>query len=340
MKDRVIICKEPLGFPWQTSDPFLLCVHHLDHFPPGNSKLGVDPKYLRGHTRGNDFQTIDGFRMYHGVHTPGFPRHPHKGFETITIVLDGYVDHSDSMGAYGRYSTGDVQWMTAGAGVQHCEMFPLIHHDKENKLELFQIWLNLPANRKNVPPYYKMMWKEDIPKVITGNKEGERAFVRVVAGKYEGEEGLAPPPDSWAADPKNEVSILDIVIEPYAEVTIPRMENMDQFSNLYFYRGDQMFIHRDVINEHCCLCLHREHDIKIKAGDSMCHLLLLQGVSIKEPVAKYGPFVMNSEAEIRQTFEEYNETEFGGWIWDNDEVIHPKEQLRFAVYKDGKEEFK
>ena len=130
-----------LGFQWETSDPFLFCVHHEDNFPAGNELMGPKAS-LDGRHMGQDFIVKDGFRMYHGMTVPGFPGHPHRGFETITVVRKGMVDHCDSTGAAGRYGNGDVQWMTAGKGVQHSEMFPLLNQDKDNPLELFQIWLN------------------------------------------------------------------------------------------------------------------------------------------------------------------------------------------------------
>ena len=105
-----------LGFQWQTQDPFLFCVHHEDFFSEGNSEMGPDKQLLQGQNIGSDFLVKDGFRMYHGTSVPGFPGHPHRGFETVTVVREGFVDHSDSADAAGRYGNGDVQWMTAGSG--------------------------------------------------------------------------------------------------------------------------------------------------------------------------------------------------------------------------------
>ena len=122
---------KPLGFQWETADPFLYCVHHEDKFPNGNELMGPESSNFKGRHMGDDFIIKDGFRMYHGQTVPGFPGHPHRGFETITVVRKGLVDHADSLGAAGRYGDGDVQWMTAGKGVQHSEMFPLIKQDEE-----------------------------------------------------------------------------------------------------------------------------------------------------------------------------------------------------------------
>ena len=97
---------------------------------------------------------------------PGFPQHPHRGFETVTFVRRGYIDHSDSLGATARFGRGDVQWLTAGEGIVHCEMFPLLDREHDNPVELFQIWLNLPAEDKMVEPYFTMLWGEDIPHLV------------------------------------------------------------------------------------------------------------------------------------------------------------------------------
>ena len=138
-----IIQVGPLSNRWQTLDPFLFCVHHDDAYPAGNEALGPAAS-LAGRNIGQDFAGIDGWRMYHGTTVPGFPQHPHRGFETVTFVRRGFIDHSDSLGATARFGRGDVQWLTAGKGIVHSEMFPLLERDEPNTTELFQIWLNLP----------------------------------------------------------------------------------------------------------------------------------------------------------------------------------------------------
>src|SRR5579883_3343772 len=162
-----------LVFPWETVDPFLFCAHHDDAYPAGNEKLGPKAS-LEGRNIGNDFEGIDGWRMYHGDTVPGFPQHPHRGFETVTIARSGYIDHSDSLGATARFGQGDVQWLTAGKGINHSEMFPLVNSKDPNPVELFQIWVNLPKAGKMVTPYFSMQWAGKIPKVTATDKAGRK----------------------------------------------------------------------------------------------------------------------------------------------------------------------
>lgn len=121
----------PVEFRLDLKDPFIFTAHHIDYFPEGNAELGPKHPALN-----------DEYRMYYGDTVPGFPEHPHTGFETITLVEQGVVDHFNSLGNSGRYAAGDVQWLTTGNGIEHCEMFPLIHEDCANTMELFQIWFN------------------------------------------------------------------------------------------------------------------------------------------------------------------------------------------------------
>ena len=152
-----------LGPQWPTIDPFLFCAHHDDAYPAGNDRHGSGRGRSTGRQIGSDFDGIDGWNMYHGQVVPGFPQHPHRGFETVTFVRQGQIDHSDSLGATARFGRGDVQWLTAGKGIVHSEMFPLLDEEGPNPLELFQIWLNLPAADKMADPYFTMLWHDDIP---------------------------------------------------------------------------------------------------------------------------------------------------------------------------------
>ena len=327
---------EPLDFLWQTQDPFLFCAHHLDFYPKGNANLGPDVS-LEGRYLGEDFTIKDGFRMYHGKTVPGFPVHPHRGFETITIAKTGLVDHSDSLGSSGRFGNGDVQWTTAGKGVQHSEMFPLLNNDKENKFELFQIWLNLPRASKMVEAHYKMLWHEDIPRVKIEDKNGLSTFVNVIAGSFNNTKALEPTPDSWAANPTNNVNVWTIKMQAGAEIDLPKGKT-EANRTLYFYKGGTLNIGNQEIKNYQQIVLNPDKEITLKNGTKDAYLLFLEGKPIKEPVAKYGPFVMNTQQEIQQTILDYQQTQFGGWPWPKPDQVHPKEKGRFANHANGQKE--
>lgn len=334
MPRNQILKIEKLDFMWGTENPFLFCAHHNDAYPKGNDQLGPPASALLGRNIGNDFQIKDGWRMYHGDKVPGFPAHPHRGFETVTIVLEGFVDHSDSHGASGRYGNGDVQWMTAGSGLQHAEMFPLVHKDKENPLHLFQVWLNLPKKDKFTEPHYKMLWGEDIPVVETVDSNGKKSSVRIIAGKYNETKSLDPAPESWANDENNNVNIWIIRMEPNAIFKIPSLSSTIT-RNLYYYYGETINIEGTEISSSNRVKLQGDETIVIKNGAGESHLFLLEGEPINEPVAVYGPFVMNTMEEIREAYADYKETGFGGWPWERKDPVHSSEAVRFAKYSDG-----
>ncbi|HJJ97315.1 MAG TPA: pirin family protein [Methanocorpusculum sp.] len=324
---------DKLGFPFQTENPFLFCAHHKDAYPKGEKDLGPAAS-LAGRNLGNDFTVRNGYRMYHGHRVPGFPEHPHCGFETVTVTLRGYVDHSDSLGSAGRYGNGDVQWMTAGSGCQHAEMFPLIHQDTENPLELFQIWLNLPRKDKFTEPAYTMFWSEEIPGVITADARGNECIVRVIAGSFQGMQAPKPPAASWAADAAHHVRILVIRMNPDAELLLPGVsESLSR--SLYFYDGDEITVGGSRVAPYHRIRLAGDADVTIKAGSGRCFLLLLEGEPISEPVVQYRSFVMNSEREIQEAFRDYQRTGFGGWPWSVPDPVHDTGTVRFARYADG-----
>jgi len=334
MKNPDIVSTIPLGFTWDTVDPFLFCVHHADAYPRGNRHLGPDVS-LEGRTLGNDFQLKDGWRMYHGEHVPGFPSHPHRGFETVTVVLQGFVDHSDSHGAAGRYGNGDVQWMTAGSGLQHCEMFPLLNREAGNPLELFQIWLNLPQAKKMVAPHFKMLWGESIPTYSARDEAGKRSDVTIIAGRLGNLHAPDPAPDSYAADAGNELAIWIISIEAGGRCIMPAASHAAK-RRLYFFEGDAARVNGYDIPSYHAVDLPGNVESIIESGGSDIRLLLLQGKPINEPVVQYGPFVMNTRKEIEKAFEDYRATQFGGWPWDTPDHVHPHDAGRFARYSDGR----
>lgn len=334
-----ILSMTPLGFQWETADPFLFCVHHEDKFPKGNTTMGPDATYFKGRHIGDDFIIKDGFRMYHGKTVPGFPGHPHRGFETITVVRQGFVDHADSLGAAGRYGNGDVQWMTAGKGVQHSEMFPLLSQEKENPMELFQIWLNLPKKNKMVEPHFKMLWREAIPNINVKDASGKTVKIELIAGSLNHQKAASPPPDSWAADSANEVLILNIKMQAGANWILPKAsKGVNRI--LYFYEGENLILANQTVNKYSGVKVVPDLDLAITAGSKEVSILVLQGQPIGETVMQYGPFVMNTKEEINQAFEDYHKTQFGGWPWPQYDQVHARTKTRFAKHADGQEEVK
>lgn len=333
-----IVSIQPLSFPWQTSDPFLFCAFHNDNFPKGNGDLGPNAS-LSGRNIGSDFEGRDGWSMYHGQSVPGFPAHPHRGFETVTIAETGWVDHSDSLGAAGRFGNGDVQWMTAGKGVQHSEMFPLLNEKTDNPLLLFQIWLNLPKKRKMVTPHFAMLWNDEIPVFENKDKLGRKTKVKVITGKIGSVNAPAPAPDSWAAKTQNEVAIWTIEMEPGAQWELPLASN-EANRSIYLYSGESIEINGQKVNNMSVVRLKADKAAMIANGNTPAKLLFLQGKPINEPIAKYGPFVMNSQAEIQQAMREYQQTQFGGWPWPTHDHNHGLQKGRFALHADGREEVK
>lgn len=340
----------PLRFPFQTQSPFLFAVHHLDKYPAGSpSHIGINAP-LNTHNLGMDFNHPDGWSMYHGRKVPGFPGHPHKGFETVTFVRQGVVDHHDSLGSCGRFSDGDVQWMTAGRDVQHSEMFPQIHTDKPNTLDLFQIWLNLPKAAKNAPPHYSMHWAERAAVHRVFAADGSKTpsvTIHTVAGTLPldgAPQPPSPPPSSWAADRSNNVAIWAITVAPGASWELPAADAVDASQlnrSLFFFQGAGPLRVGDVEVKHHAN-MHLDASLKTpitNLGQDPVELLMLQGKPIDEPVVQRGPFVMNSNDEIRQAMTDFHAGKFGEWDWPEPGPVLSRETPRFARFPDGSEEY-
>jgi len=320
-----------MGFMRQTMDPFLFCVHHLDLYPEGNEAMGPDAPLVGRHI-GSDFDEANDWKMYHGAEVPGFPAHPHRGFETITVVLDGLVDHFDSGGSTGRYGFGDVQWMTAGSGLMHSEMFPLVNRNGPNRLDLFQIWLNLPAKDKMAEPGYEMLWADQVPHVPF-----EGGDVRVVAGPWFDVQAPPPPKASWAHDPDNEVALYIINLDEGGSVELP-VASGSVNRMMYHIDGHEAEVDGHRLRAKHGMELDATVPTTVQAPDAPVRVLVLQGRPIDEPVVQHGPFVMNTREEIYQAFADFQRTEFGGWPWGASDVVHPREQGRFASMGDGRVE--
>jgi quercetin 2,3-dioxygenase len=324
----------PLGFPWQTADPFLFCVHHNDAYPLGNERLGPAAS-LAGRSLGQDFAGKDGWNMYHGQVVPGFPQHPHRGFETVTIVRRGYIDHSDSLGATARFGAGDTQWLTAGAGIVHSEMFPLLQRDQPNPVELFQIWLNLPIEDKLVEPHFAMLWDQDIPRCSFLDDVGRETLVTVIAGRLGDGEPPPPPPHSWASRADADVAIWSLRLAPGATFTVPPTL-ASTVRTLYFFSGTALSIDGERLVSHAAARVQSDVPLRLENGPAESELLLLQGRPIAEPVVQHGPFVMNTREEVLRAIADYQRTLFGGWPWPSDDPVHAREEGRFAKHADGK----
>lgn len=321
-----------LGFPWRGVDPFIFTVHHKDAYPAGNPAQGMDPGDLEGRSIGSDFSYRDGWSMYHGTEVPGFPQHPHRGFETVTVVRRGYVDHSDSLGATARYGGGDTQWLTTGSGIQHAEMFPLVDPVGENPLELFQIWLNLPPSSKMVPAHFGMLWSEDIPTVTPA----PGVSVDVIAGPIGDARPPSPPPDSWASQAGSDLAIWLIEVDEGAEWDLPPAPaGVNRM--LHCFEGDGARVGGAAVDRGVGVRLRPEVPARVVGGSS-CQFLLLQGRPIGAPVFQMGPFVMNTPEELQQAFADYRRTGFGGWPWTRPDPVHERTSGRFALHADGRVE--
>jgi redox-sensitive bicupin YhaK (pirin superfamily) len=249
-------------------DPFLL----LDYAGPHNFKPAATPR--------------------------GVGEHPHRGFETVTIVYDGELEHRDSTGAGGKIGPGDVQWMTAASGLVHQEFHSGAFTAKGGTFEVVQLWVNLPAKDKMQPPGYQTLMASDFPVAQLPDAAGT---VRVIAGSYEGHEGPAKtytPIDIW-----------DVRLNAgkSAEFALPEGHTLA----LAVLSGTILVNDEEIAREAQVVVLSREGGaVRIEANND-AKILLLAGAPINEPVAAYGPFVMNTEAEIRQAVADFNAGKFG-----------------------------
>jgi quercetin 2,3-dioxygenase len=243
----------------------------------------------------------------------GFPWHPHRGIETITYVLAGTVEHGDSMGNRGVISPGDVQWMTAGSGIIHQEM---PKGDRTGRMHGFQLWANLPSSLKMTAPRYQGVQETDIPQIT----EDDGTHIRLVCGKFGGKTG---PVDGIAADP----IYLDVSVAPGKKKTLPVETTRHAFA--YVFSGSGKFCNASgplavpteaikwadtnppvEADNRSLILFDRGDEVTVQAGDDGIRFLLVSGKPLAEPVAWYGPIVMNTQEQLQQAFTELQEGNF------------------------------
>jgi redox-sensitive bicupin YhaK (pirin superfamily) len=243
----------------------------------------------------------------------GFPWHPHRGIETVTYVLAGTVDHGDSMGNHGTIGAGDIQWMTAGSGIIHQEM---PKGDRTGRMHGFQLWANLPAHLKMTAPRYQEVKSADIPEI----KDDDGTHVRVVCGSFWGKRG---PVDGIAADP----IYLDVSVGPRLRKTLPVETTRHAFA--YVFGGSGKFCNASgplavptesvqwldtappsQVGNRSLVLFDRGDEVEVEAGEDGMRFLLISGRPLQEPVAWYGPIVMNTQQELRQAFEDLQKGTF------------------------------
>jgi quercetin 2,3-dioxygenase len=266
-------------------------------------------------TEFDPFLLLDDFRNDRpDEYRAGFPWHPHRGIETITYVLAGNVEHGDSLGNRGNLGAGDVQWMTAGRGILHQEM---PQGDERGRMHGFQLWANLPSSLKMKAPRYQDIKAAEVPEVI--DDDGTR--VRVVCGDFWGKRG---PVEGVAADPR----YLDIFVPPGKRKTL-KVE-VERHAFAYVFEGSGNFraasapfgvltektdgvneiLLREQTGNRSLVLFDSGDEIAVQAGDEGIRFILVSGKPIKEPVAWYGPIVMNSQAELQQAFAELKQGTF------------------------------
>lgn len=240
------------------------------------------------------FLLLDEFRSDQaGDYIAGFPEHPHRGFETVTYMLAGHMQHGDNHGNRGDLGPGSVQWMTAGRGILHSEM-----PQQENGLMWgFQLWVNLPAKDKMTAPRYQDIAPEKIPVV----QPVDGVEVRVIAGDFGGASG---PVSGVATAP----IYLDLAVQPGATITVPLPEGHSAFA--YVFEGEAAQVAGESLARSELAVLTRGESVSIAGGATPARVLLVAGQPLKEPVARYGPFVMNTTEQIHEAIADFRAGKF------------------------------
>ena len=327
--DGPFISKKDLTMHWDVEDPFMFVSHHTDDYPQGNAQMAPPLRQISGRNLGRDYQVRFGFRMYNGKVVPGFPKHAHWGYETLTLPMLGWIDHFDSTGSNGRYGFGDVQWVSAPAMFQHSEMYPLVNQDSRNPNDITQIFVNLPLEEKNIEePSVNTVWKENIPIV-----KGEKSRTMVICGEYGGKSIYSPSTHTWARK-ENSVRILRTDLEAGGSFVLdPAPEDVNR--NVYLLNGKGVTILGEPVKEYCKVKIDPTKEVEIKTSDVPAVVWVLEGKPIGQKMASFGPITLSTEQEVRESLNVLRRTEFESWPWDLVDKANPVDSGRFLRRADG-----
>ncbi|MBI2754646.1 MAG: pirin family protein [Betaproteobacteria bacterium] len=274
-------------------------VQHVIESVPASDGAGVKLRRSLGRTQGlrvDPFLMLDEFSSEDpNDYVAGFPAHPHRGFETVTYLIDGHMLHEDHLGHRGDLKSGGVQWMTAGRGIIHSEM----PQQERGRMRGFQLWINLPAREKMKPANYRDIEPSEIP--LAELPGGGR--VKVIAGAFDPEgRAIAGPIRGLTTDP------LYFDVELPAGATFSHPVNRDYSVFVYPFEGE-LLVGAKVLKTHDAGVLSEGDRIEVRAGGQGSRFLVLAGRPLGEPVAQYGPFVMNTREELEQAIRDYQSGE-------------------------------
>jgi quercetin 2,3-dioxygenase len=280
-------------------------LQHMIESQPTSDGAGVKLRRSLGSQRGlqvDPFLMLDEFYSDDpSDYLAGFPSHPHRGFETVTYMLDGHMRHEDHLGNRGDLGPGDVQWMTAARGIIHSEM----PRQREGRLRGFQLWLNLPSSEKMKPARYRDIPSSEIPTVALSGG----GTLRLIAGRVDiDERALRGPINGASAKISTDPLFIDVRLPPRTELTVPTEASYNAF--LYAYEGSaEIGPAEDAkpLAHRAAGVLSLGEQVRVHAGDEGVRFLLLAAKPLREPVVQYGPFVMNTREEIEQALADYRD---------------------------------
>jgi redox-sensitive bicupin YhaK (pirin superfamily) len=321
------IRQDPLNLHWDAEDPFTFVSHHEDDYPHGNRQHAPPLEEIRGRNLGRDYQKRFGFRMYNGKVVPGFPKHAHWGYETVTLPAVGYIDHFDIEGNHGRFGFGDVQWVCASSKYEHCEMYPLVNQEDRNPNDITQIFINMPLECKNKENSLATVWNEDSVHIT-----GDGYDAHLICGELGGRKVESPNGISWTHG--HFVRIIRLVMQPGSTFTLDAVpSNVNR--NIYYVSGDKATMLGYEVEYSYRIKAKADCEFPIVNGDKESVIWILEGEPIGQKMCSFGPVMLGSENEVREALNDIRINEFTNWPFDVIDKTQPLGSGRFLEYGDG-----